>query len=1069
MSDVDITVLGPLSARLRDGTEPDLAAGLRQLLAVLAAAGSIGLTQEQVADEVWGENLPASWESSFRNGLVRLRRSLGKEAIVTRSGRYALGAMVSVDAWKLTAQAESEGVPAESELIELLTGIPFVGIEASPLIRRTTDQIQASRTTLLQDFVAAGTSIRSGAVTRSVIHNHQRMNPFDEDLLAASVKALWSSGAPLQALMLLTEARDFLSGEGLSLSRNVQSLEREIRTERRADVAPTTDVPREPRVLPRLIAAATETSMVGRDIELTSTLKALSDRGAVLISGQSGVGKTRLLAAAGEALASEGVHVLYSRAQRLNSSPYSPLVAAVPGLADELAEISARTTDHKLAVTLSCAAISNALRSTSGDVCLMVDDVHRVDSVTEQALEYLALEALRGRFRVVLAGRSDAPTGDWSTFLSALEADGVSSLSLRPLTRDGLIQIAHQLHPDAGQRLCRQLASEVLKLSGGRPGAARFFMERAEAGTLLLEERMMQDDANPFRPFVKDMAQSTVSVAAAASVLGDSFDLAAVAELAEVTESVAVVACEELVGLGFFIEEPVLDRFSFVHTLHRSAVDESISNARRRRLHRRAARSAATPVEAARHLAAAVPLIPRSEAAVALLGAADELFVDGVWREAAVSYRDARYLDASAMTVLHRNQFAAALDLSGADGALVREESFRAAVAVGDWEAALSAAMSGLPHAEHIAGDRRRLELLQQVPQTELEDASRLELATAIMRQLTYLGDRKEAKIWSDKFADAATTPDEKLQAFINRALIEDSTDPQQPLQLPDCAASVADPNLALRAMQMVVLSGLEREDRTAARALVEKFGDQTLALGDPHRQWHFDVLRATLEFVDGSWNEAEQISRLTHDMGISVGAGEAESVRLAQLFGRGWLVGGYAELALSPELVERAGNNMVNHAMAAIIALDLGDDRRMHNLVSRIEPDILSSSSLFVIPTLVLLAPCIAEHASTSVVTSVRERLSSRSGTSTLVGNGALSAGPVDRALAALAQDESQRVHHLKAACELADRQGTLLWRIMCRRDLFQLGVADLATATDLASGSELQHLLFANSSSFP
>ena len=180
-----VSVLGPISVTDDSGNEPDLSPSLRQLLAVLVAAGKRGMTQDSIAEEVWGEELPASWESAFRNGVTRLRTRLGKEALLATSGRYRLNAeLVEVDAWSLidlvTDHAESS--LCGPSFATYLTGAPFIGIEYSPAVRSMSDSIEASRLQLIR---ARGLNYAKPLHPHelAVLRSYQRSNTLDLELL----------------------------------------------------------------------------------------------------------------------------------------------------------------------------------------------------------------------------------------------------------------------------------------------------------------------------------------------------------------------------------------------------------------------------------------------------------------------------------------------------------------------------------------------------------------------------------------------------------------------------------------------------------------------------------------------------------------------------------------------------------------------------------------------------------------------------------------------------------------------------------------------------------------------
>ncbi len=77
-----IGVLGPL--RVDDGAVR-LGSRDRVVLAALAMSAGKVLSADQLADAVWHERPPASWNKNLQGCVVRLRKALGQDAIQTSS------------------------------------------------------------------------------------------------------------------------------------------------------------------------------------------------------------------------------------------------------------------------------------------------------------------------------------------------------------------------------------------------------------------------------------------------------------------------------------------------------------------------------------------------------------------------------------------------------------------------------------------------------------------------------------------------------------------------------------------------------------------------------------------------------------------------------------------------------------------------------------------------------------------------------------------------------------------------------------------------------------------------
>lgn len=135
---VMVRLLGPVDVVV--GGEETSVGGprLRRLLLALALAAGSTVSEERLADAVWGEqdSRPENVRGTLQNYVYRLRSVLGGEAIQTDSAGYRLAAFVEVDAAQLdelfalaSALVERSEVTAASAAIQrarhLWRGEPF--------------------------------------------------------------------------------------------------------------------------------------------------------------------------------------------------------------------------------------------------------------------------------------------------------------------------------------------------------------------------------------------------------------------------------------------------------------------------------------------------------------------------------------------------------------------------------------------------------------------------------------------------------------------------------------------------------------------------------------------------------------------------------------------------------------------------------------------------------------------------------------------------------------------------------------------------------------------------------
>lgn len=438
------------------------------------------------------------------------------------------------------------------------------------------------------------------------------------------------------------------------------------------------------------------TDLIGRAKEVQRLVGAL-DRaregsgGLVLLSGEAGVGKTRLSAEV--ARHSPDAQLLTGAASHSGGVPYGPVVAALrsrlrsdPGalagsgpLAAQLAMIlpelgpPAPTTDRPTLFE----AIRCALSHLAADqlVLMVLDDLHWSDEVTLELLSALAdplgelsvlvlatyrsdglardhgLRRLRHELR--RAGRLDELT------LGPLEADDVARLLAATLDGVPAPSLVRSVY-DATQGtpfFVEELAA-ALRLSGSlKPG--RHGLELAAHGEIPLPETVR--DAVLIS--ASELSQDGRAAAEVAAVAGEAFDLDLVGRLA----SAAGVA--ELLERGLAREQDT-GTGVFRHALARDALYADIPWMRRRGLHRALAEHAEAAGAPSRVIAAHwLGARDSARARRALLRAAVESETVYAFRDAADAGRRALDLwpegedDALRLEALER--YAGCAELSG--------------------------------------------------------------------------------------------------------------------------------------------------------------------------------------------------------------------------------------------------------------------------------------------------------------------------------------------------------------------------------------------------------------------
>lgn len=377
---------------------------------------------------------------------------------------------------------------------------------------------------------------------------------------------------------------------------------------------------------------------VGREAERQLLARAwkeaaAGERRVVLVDGDAGIGKTRLMGEVAQAVHDEGAAVLYGRCDEDLGIPYQPVAEAlqtyaaacppdelraqlgslggelvtlvpwlperVPGLPEPMRG-EPETERYRLleAVRGFVAGISE-----TAPVLLVLDDLHWAPKPTIAMLRHLARPR---EIRLLVAGTYRATDLSRTHPLTEALADlrrehGVERVALSGLEE---AEVAAFVEATAGHALDEEdlaFARTVWAETEGNPFfVGEVLRHLAETGAVVRRAgrwRVSQSLAELGIPEgvrevigrrLSRLPESTSGLLAVAAVIGRDFDvdlLATAAELGqeEVLDALAQAEAARLVG-------PVagrVDRYSFVHALVRSTLSEDLPTSRRVRLHRR--------------------------------------------------------------------------------------------------------------------------------------------------------------------------------------------------------------------------------------------------------------------------------------------------------------------------------------------------------------------------------------------------------------------------------------------------------------------------------------------------
>jgi YVTN family beta-propeller protein len=237
---VQYLLLGPL--KVIDGRrEIAVAAGReRTLLILLLLERPRAIPVTAITDALWPDDPPASAAKIVQNYVLRLRRTLGSDAIETVSRAYAilrpedevdteLAVTLSRDAGDALQRSEPrEAFRLSEDALALWRGEPLADVRDEPFAQSEIARLEELRLTTTE--IGNEAQLQLGQHSRLVpdLERQVRDAPFRERLRGQLLLALYRSGRQADALAAYRDARDALDRQGLEPSRELRELERAV-------------------------------------------------------------------------------------------------------------------------------------------------------------------------------------------------------------------------------------------------------------------------------------------------------------------------------------------------------------------------------------------------------------------------------------------------------------------------------------------------------------------------------------------------------------------------------------------------------------------------------------------------------------------------------------------------------------------------------------------------------------------------------------------------------------------------------------------------------------------------
>ncbi|MFI7061917.1 BTAD domain-containing putative transcriptional regulator [Kribbella sp. NPDC050124] len=341
-----IAVLGPLTIEGDQGRPKLLGRRDRVVLAALAVRPGQAVSAEELADVVWGEYLPPSWQKVIQGCVVRLRKVLGAGAIET----VQLGYRLTLSAEEIDAQrfehavsrahrllAADEAERAAVVLADALTlwrGRPHSELDGWDVARIEVERLSELRQAAEELYVEA--ALRSGQHERVLAKARALVSeaPLRERRWALLATSQYQTGQQGEALRTIRRLRGVLDRElGLDPSPEIDALEQAILRQDPGLVAES--ALREPdAVCPYRGLESYDVEdadgFFGRGADIAACLHKLADTGVLAVVGPSGCGKSSLVrAGVAASYRADGKRVVILTP---GAHPVAALAAAMPGI-----------------------------------------------------------------------------------------------------------------------------------------------------------------------------------------------------------------------------------------------------------------------------------------------------------------------------------------------------------------------------------------------------------------------------------------------------------------------------------------------------------------------------------------------------------------------------------------------------------------------------------------------------------------------------------------------------------------------------------------------------------------
>ncbi len=351
---MEARILGPLA--LIDGEDEVSINGskVRALLALLLVRANEVVSAERLADDLWGDAIPAGYVNGLQSLVSRLRRALGADGrmLATTANGYRIDidpALIDanrfVDAVRRGRDSLAQGRHAEAaddlrDALALWRGPALAEFDDDGLLRREAVRLDELRLGAIEDRIDADLHLGRHLDVIAELGVLTATNPLRERLHGLLMLALYRAGRQAEALRAFQTAREVLADElGLDPGVELKQLESAILAQ-----DPTLDLavpPRRDQPPVRTNLWRELSTFVGRADDVAALTELSATTRLTTVVGPGGAGKTRLAVEAAMARVGREDVWFVDLAPLQSGDAVAETVAAVIGVSEPSAAMGA--------------------------------------------------------------------------------------------------------------------------------------------------------------------------------------------------------------------------------------------------------------------------------------------------------------------------------------------------------------------------------------------------------------------------------------------------------------------------------------------------------------------------------------------------------------------------------------------------------------------------------------------------------------------------------------------------------------------------------------------------------